>query len=171
MSEDVLEGLDQELHRKTHRTIKKVTEDIERFHFNTAVSAIMELVNAVYQFESRTAISSLVLREAIEMVVLLLSPFVPHVAEELWRRLGQSDSIIRARWPEYDPVATTEEQTVVVIQINGKLRDRMSVSVSLGEEDLKKAALSRERVRAFTEGNEIKRIVVVPKKLVNVVCR
>jgi leucyl-tRNA synthetase len=167
---DVFEGADQELHRKTHRTIKKVTEDIERFHFNTAISAIMELVNAAYRFEPKTEAAPSVLREATEMTVLTLSPFVPHIAEELWRTLGRKDSIIRMAWPQYDPVATADEEMLVVIQINGKFRDRMTVSASLGEEEVKQAALSRERVLNFTEGKQIKKTIVVQKKLINVVC-
>ena len=104
------------------------------------------------------------------MVVLLLSPFVPHIAEELWHTLAKRVSTIQTEWPEYDPVTTTEEEMLVVIQVNGKLRDRMSVPVSLGEEDLKQAALNRERIRTFTEGKQIKKTIVVPRKLVNVVC-
>lgn len=167
---DVFEGAEQALHRRTHRTIRKVTEDIERFHFNTAVSAIMELVNAIYQFESKAETAPSVLREAIEMTVILLSPFVPHIAEELWQALGKRESIIQTIWPEYDAGATAEEEMLVVIQVNGKLRDRMSVPVSFGEEDLKEAALSQERVRTFTQGKQVKKVIVVPKKLVNVVC-
>jgi len=167
---DAFEGAEQELHRRTHKTIKKVTEDIERFHFNTGISAIMELVNAIYQFEPRNESAVTVLREAIEMTVILLSPFVPHIAEELWHTLGREKSIIQTEWPEYDSVATSEEEMLVVIQVNGKLRDRMSVPVSFGEEDLKQGALDRARVRIFTEGKQVKKIVVVPGKLVNVVC-
>ncbi len=166
----VFEGADQALHRKTHRTIKKVTEDVERFHFNTAISAIMELVNAIHQFESETDAGPVVLREAIEMTVLTLSPFVPHVAEELWRALGKRESVVQTPWPEFDPDATAEEEILVVIQVNGKLRDRMSVPASLEEEDLKQAALDRDRIRAFTAGKQIKNVIIVPKKLVNVVC-
>jgi leucyl-tRNA synthetase len=169
-SGDVLEGAEQELHRKTHRTIKKVTEDIDRFHFNTAVSAIMELVNAIYQFDAKTGRGGAVLREAIETAITLLSPFVPHIAEELWRTLGKTESMVQTPWPEFDPAATVEEMILVVIQVNGKLRDRMSVPISLGEEDVKEAALSRDRVRGSTGGKQIKRVIVIPGKLVNVVC-
>jgi leucyl-tRNA synthetase len=169
-SGDVFEGEDQVLHRKTHKTIKKVTEDIERFHFNTAISAIMELVNAIYQFESKSETASPVLREAIEVTVLLLSPFVPHITEELWHTLGKRESVIQTAWPEHDPRATAEQEILVVIQINGKLRDRMRVSASFGDVDVKKAALKRERVRSLIAGKPIKKVIVVPKKLVNVVC-
>ncbi len=167
---DAFEGPEQALHRKTHRTIKKVTEDIERFHFNTAISAIMELVNGIYQFDSESETAPSVLREAIEMTVLLLSPFVPHIAEEFWHILRKTESILLSEWPENDSSATAEEETLVVIQVNGKLRDRMTVPVSHGEEDLKDAALSRERIRALTMGKRIEKVIVVPNKLVNVVC-
>jgi len=167
---DAFDGVAQMLHRKTHQTIKKVTDDIERFHFNTAISAIMELVNAVYQFDAKTETASSVLREAIEITVILLSPFIPHITEELWHTLGKRESVMQTKWPEYDPGATAEEEMLVVIQINGKLRDRMSVPVLFGDEDLKQAALSRERVQTFTEGKKIRKVIVVPKKLVNVVC-
>jgi leucyl-tRNA synthetase len=167
---EVFEGIHQELHRKTHRTIRKVTEDIERFHFNTAVSAIMELVNAVYQFEPKTNKAGSVLREAVEMSIVLLSPFVPHIAEELWHALGNRKSVLLTEWPEYDTVATAEEQVLIVIQVNGKLRDRMSVPVSTEKEDLTNMALERARIRSFTAEKQIRKVVVVPRKLVNVVC-
>jgi leucyl-tRNA synthetase len=164
------EGMDLELHRKTHRTIKKVTEDIDRFHFNTAISAIMELVNAIYQFESKTNQSASVLREAIEMSVVLLSPFVPHIAEELWHTLGCRESVLLTEWPEYDSAATVEEEVLIVIQVNGKLRDRMSVPVSMEDEDLKKNALSRPRIQTFTQEKQVRKVIVVPRKLINIVC-
>jgi leucyl-tRNA synthetase len=167
---DAFDGVAQMLHRKTHQTIKKVTDDIERFHFNTAISAIMELVNAVYQFDAKTETASSVLREAIEITVILLSPFIPHITEELWHTLGKQESVMQTKWPEYDPGATAEEEMLVVIQVNGKLRDRMSVPVLFGDDDLKQVALSRERVQTFTEGKKIRKVIVVPKKLVNVVC-
>ena len=164
------EGIDLELHRKTHRTIRKVTEDIDRFHFNTAISAVMELVNAIYQFESKTSQSASVLREAIVMSVVLLSPFVPHIAEELWHALGCRESVLLTQWPEYDSAATVEEDVLIVIQVNGKLRDRMSVPVSMEEKDLKKNALSRPRIQTFTQGKQVRKVIVVPKKLINIVC-
>jgi leucyl-tRNA synthetase len=167
---DAFDGVAQKLHRKTHQTIKKVTDDIERFHFNTAISAIMELVNAVYQFDAKTETACSVLREAVEITVILLSPFIPHITEELWHTLGKRESVMQTKWPEYDPGATAEEEMLVVIQVNGKLRDHMNVPVLFGDEDLKQAALSRERVQTFTEGKRIRKVIVVPKKLVNVVC-
>jgi len=169
----VLEGDQKSLRQKIHKTIKKVTGDIERFHLNTAISAIMELVNEIYasEIKDRTdEISRRVIREAIETVVILLSPFVPHFTEELWEALGNQESIIQIRWPDYDPEAVLEDEILIVIQVNGKLRDRMTLPVSYGEEEVKAWALKSERIRRLVEGKEIKRVILVPKKLVNIVC-
>jgi len=169
----VLEGDQKSLRQKTHKTIKKVTEDIERFHFNTAISAIMELVNEIYvsEIKDRTdEMSRRVVREAIETIVVLLSPFVPHFAEELWETLGNRASIIKTRWPDYDPEAVLEDEILIVIQVNGRLRDRMTIPASYGEEEVKAWALKSERIRKLVEGKEIKRVILVPKKLVNIVC-
>ncbi len=168
-----LEGDQKSLRQKIHKAIKKVTEDIERFHFNTAISAIMELVNEIYVSEVKDSpeeSSMRVMREALETVVLLLSPFVPHFAEELWEALGHRDSIIKTRWPEHDPQAVLEEEILIVIQVNGKLRDRMTIPVSFGEEEVKAWALKSDRIRKLVEGKEIRRVILVPKKLVNIVC-
>ncbi len=168
--------LDQEtktLRQKVHKTIKKVGEDIERFHFNTAISAIMELVNTLYQFkptENGDAAEGLVFREAIEAVTLLLSPFVPHIAEELWEALGKEESIIKTPWPDYDREAIVEEDVLVVIQVNGKVRDRVTVPFSMGEEEIKGVALEREKIRRLLHDKAIQRIILVPKKLINIVC-
>jgi leucyl-tRNA synthetase len=168
-----LEGNQKLLRQKTHKTIKKVTEDLERFHFNTAISAIMELVNEIYISavkDQMDEISVRVTREALESTVLLLSTFVPHFAEELWEALGHRDSIIENAWPDYDPEAVKEEEILIVIQVNGKLRDRMTIPASYGEEEVKGWALKSERIRKLTEGKEIKRVILVPRKLVNIVC-
>jgi leucyl-tRNA synthetase len=162
------------LHRKTHQTIKKVTDDIEeRFHFNTAISAIMELVNAIYQFEMGTETDHLslsVLRKAIETVIILLSPMVPHICEELWEELGGEESIIKATWPSYDEEVIKEDEVLIVVQINGKVRSRITVNASSSEEEVKTAALKVPRIKELVgDSSEIKRIIVVPKKLINIV--
>jgi len=169
----ILEGDLKSLRQKVHKTIKKVTDDIERFHFNTAISAIMELVNEINNSEvkdQKDEASKRVIREAIETVILLLSPFVPHISEELWQTLGYNDSIIKHPWPDYDPDAIQEEEILIVVQVNGKLRDRMVVPASYGEEELKAFAIKSERVKRFIEGKEIKKVIIVPKKLINIVC-
>jgi leucyl-tRNA synthetase len=170
---EILEGDYKSLRQKIHKTIKKVTEDIERFHFNTAISAIMELVNEIYISEMKDRqdeTSGRLIREAIETVVILLSPFVPHFAEELWEALGNQESILKTRWPDYDPAAVLEDEVLIVIQVNGRLRDRMTIPASFGEEEVKNWALKSERIRKLVEGKKIKRVILVPKKLVNVVC-
>jgi leucyl-tRNA synthetase len=133
----------------------------------------MELVNEVYvsEVKDRTdEISRRVIRESLETVVVLLSSFVPHFAEELWEALGNRESIIKTAWPEYDPEAVSEEEILIVIQVNGRLRDRMTIPASFGEEDVKAWALKSERIRRLLEDKEIKRVILVPKKLVNIVC-
>lgn len=161
------------LRRKAHQTIRKVTEDIEeRFHFNTAISAIMELVNSIYQLELPSLDSpfrNAVLREAIETTVCLLSPIAPHIAEELWQLLGYRESITKKTWPQYDPEVAKEEEMVIVLQVNGKLRSRITAPVSASEEELKTLAQSDEKIKQWTQGKKIIKAIYVPRKLVNVV--
>ena len=169
-----LAGQLRDLHRKTHLTIKKVTDDIEnRFHFNTAISAIMELVNEINQFLSQEgkkgSLSWSVVREAIETTVVLLSPVVPHITEELWNMLGHDETLLKLPWPAYRPEALEAETKLVVVQVNGKVRSRIEVPTSYGEEEIKAEALSDERVQRFVNGKSIKKVIVVQKKLVNVV--
>ena len=170
----VVEGDQKSLRQKTHKTIKKVTEDIERFHFNTAISAVMELVNEIYLSGAKDRddeTSQSVLREAIEMVVVLLSPFVPHFAEELWEVLGNGESILNHPWPDYDRGAVAEDEILIVVQVNGKLRDRIMVPASYGEKEIKEWALKSERIQKLVEGKRIERVILVPQKLVNIVCK
>ncbi|MEJ2067390.1 MAG: class I tRNA ligase family protein, partial [Deltaproteobacteria bacterium] len=162
-----------EIRQKTHKTIKKVTEDIERFHFNTAIAAVMELVNHLYQTKDgieATPQAGAVWRETVESLILLLSPFVPHVAEELWEITGNKESVVKTPWPEYDQEAITEEEIVIVVQVNGKLRDRLLIPVSSDEEEIKTMALTSPKVRRFIDGKEVKKTIFVPQKLVNIVC-
>ena len=169
---DLDDGL-RKLRRKTHATIKKVTIDLEdRFHFNTAISAIMELVNVLYQWDPRqeqSGVTLAVIREAIEAVLLLLSPMAPHIAEELWERLGKQESIFATPWPAYDAAAILEEEITVVVQINGKLRSSIAISVDSSEEEIKSRVLADEKIKKWLEGTSIKKIIVVPQKLVNIV--
>ncbi len=162
------------LHRKTHQTIQKVTSDIEdRFHFNTAVSAVMELVNEV----SRTLADDkeqgkegwTIIREALEATVMLLSPVVPHITEELWNLLGHRENLLSTSWPGYRNEALEVDTRTVVLQVNGKLRSRIEVAADCSREDLEKAALSDDRVKKFIGDKPVKKVIVVPKKLVNIV--
>jgi leucyl-tRNA synthetase len=162
------------LHRKTHQTIKKVTSDIEdRFHFNTAIAAIMELVNEINQFissnEKKDDMTWSLVREAVEATVVLLSPVVPHIAEELWHLLGHDQSLIMIPWPTYREKALEEEKRLVVLQVNGKVRSRIEVPVSFSDAEIEAEALADERVKHFINQKPIKKVIVVQKKLVNVV--
>jgi leucyl-tRNA synthetase len=161
------------LRRKTHQTMRKVTEDIQdRFHFNTAVAAIMELINVLYQFaveEVRDAPTQQALWETCEATALLLSPFTPHIAEELWQQLGHTDTILRQPWPSYDPTLTEEDEITIVIQVNGRVRSRLMVPASMAEDELREAALRHERIQEWIAGKGIRKVIVVPQKLVNIV--
>jgi len=169
-----LSGELRDLYRKTHQTIRKVSSDIEdRFHFNTAVSAVMELVNEVNRVLASEGLKdplfwSLV-KEAVEATVVLLSPVVPHFAEELWERLGHRESLLLVPWPSFRDEALVVEKRLVVIQVNGKVRDRMEVPASYGEKEIETEALGSERVQSFVEGKKVKRVIVVGQKLVNIV--
>jgi leucyl-tRNA synthetase len=172
-SSEPLEGELRALHRKTHQTIKRVTDDIEqRFHFNTAISAVMELVNAIYQFRSENGHGPEafpVLRLAIDTAVVLISPMVPHLAEELWQALGHERMVVQEPWPEWDEEAVSEEMQLIVVQVNGRLRSRIYVSPSASNEELEKAALSDDRINTFIGDKPVRKVVVVPGRLVNVV--
>ncbi|NOS35797.1 MAG: class I tRNA ligase family protein, partial [Deltaproteobacteria bacterium] len=166
-----LEGYLREMHGLTHRTIKKVTEDIQRrFHFNTAISSIMELVNALYQWKGgRSDQAASVLRESVDAVVLLLSPFAPHLCEELWERLGNVDPLYSSRWPSYREEALKVDEVLIVVQINGKMRLRITVPAEAGEELVKEAALSDPKMEEWIGDREIRKVIYVPKRLMNLV--
>ena len=163
------------LYRKAQQTVKRVTEDIEEeFHFNTAISALMELANEMGRFELVGSADEADERRfaysyAVETLLLLLSPFAPHLCEELWERLGRSGSIFRATWPTYDPSVITAEEIVMVIQVDGKVRSRLFLPAGADDSAMREAALADERVKVWLEDRPIKKVVVVPKKLVNIV--
>ena len=163
------------LHRKTHETIKKVTEDIrDRFHFNTAIAAVMELVNLLYQVSETGAGATVrhfwpVARAAVEAAVQLLNPVVPHFTEEIWRQLGYSSSLVDQPWPTWDESALARAEILIVVQVNGKLRSRVTVAAAAGREEVEQAALSDDKIAKFIAGKAIRKVVVVPGKLVNIV--
>ena len=162
----------RDLYRKIHQTIKRVSKDIEdRFHFNTAISGVMELYNAMsaYEPEDQEKETLAVMRLAMETVVLLLSPIVPHFAEELWQALGHDHSILQETWPTFSESALEKDELVIVVQVNGKLRSRFTIGADTDDETIKKQALADERVQKFIEGQSIKKTIVVKKKLVNIV--
>lgn len=160
------------LRRKTHETIKKVTVDIEkRFHFNTAISSIMELVNTIYQTEidksDKVALS--ILKEAIINVILLLSPFAPHICEELWERLGKRESIIKAPWPKYEEKLIEKEEVLIVVQVNGKVKSRITVAKDLSQKEIEDAALNDPKIKEIVSNKRILKTIYVPNRLINIV--
>ena len=162
-------GEGRSLRRITHRTIRKVTEDIDgRFHFNTAIAAVMELVNAIYALAEKKSCPG-ALREALEATVRLLSPFVPHIAAELWSCLGHEESLEAAGWPAWDAAALTEDEKTIVVQVNGKVRGKVTVAAGADEDAVRAAALAEANVVRFIEGRTVRKVVVVPGRLVNVV--
>ena len=164
--------------RTIHETIHRVTDDIEHdFHFNTAISALMELVNALYAFDtlsldrvSRGERAPL-LREAVETILLLLGPFCPHVTEELWSQLGHTESLFKQAWPSVDAEALRRTEVTVVIQVDGRVRGRLTVDVDATDERVRQLALGDEKVRPWVASRSIEKVVVVPNRLVNIVTR
>ena len=164
-----LDAEPRDLRRQVHRTIKKVTEDIDgSFHFNTAIAAVMELVNSIYVFPQKHS-SPEVLREAIETVVRLLSPFVPHICEELWMKMGHSTSLEDVAWPVWDENALEADTLLIVVQVNGKVRGKVTVPSDADKQTIEKEALSDANVIRYIEGKTVRKVIVVPGRLVNVV--
>ncbi len=189
-----LDSAHRGLRRKTHQTIARVSEDLDpRVHLNTAVAGLMELVNELYAFceerkigpftpknadrkaadgKAGPSVASLaVLREAIEALVLMLSPFTPHVGEELWEALGHTGGVAAAGWPEADAEVAAGETIVVPVQVNGKVRARLTVPVGASRSELERLALDTRQVQAHTEGKRIQRVLVVPGRMVSIVAR
>ncbi|MBU1177781.1 class I tRNA ligase family protein, partial [Patescibacteria group bacterium] len=163
LREKVVDDKANETEQKVlHQTIKKVTEDIEGFGFNTAIAQMMILVNELSSQEK-------IAKETYSTFVVLLAPFVPHIAEELWEKLGYSNSIFQEKWPDYDPKLIKEDTIELVIQINGKVRDKMSVKVGIIEEEALKLAQSSEKVKKHLGDSEIKKVIFVPDKLLSLV--
>ena len=184
-----LNAAERALRRKTHDTIRRVTIDIEeRQQFNTAVSAMMELVNELYVFSERTAIGApgrrggehvdpvgdmerretvSVVREALEVLIRLLSPFAPHTAEEMWEILGRETSLVAAAWPAYDADVARAEEIVVPVQVNGKVRSRLTVSAAASERELERLALADPAIQSYTTGKTVKKVVVANGRLVS----
>ncbi|MCX8030577.1 MAG: leucine--tRNA ligase [Thermodesulfovibrionales bacterium] len=162
---------DNGLLRKTHQTIKKVTLDIEReYHFNTAIAALMELLNEISTFEPKNEKDLIVLSIAIKNILLMIAPFAPHIAEELWSRIGQKNSIFENKWPIWDDELAKEEEIELVIQVNGKLRDKILIPPGTSDEEVKNKALNSKKIKEIIGDKEIKRVLVVKGRLVNIVC-
>ncbi|HEV2212998.1 MAG TPA: class I tRNA ligase family protein, partial [Gammaproteobacteria bacterium] len=165
-----LDEAQRELRRQVHETVAKVGDDIgRRYTFNTAVAAVMELLNAVTKSEDATPQGRAVKQEAYEAVTLLLAPIVPHVCENLWSGLGHQESVMAARWPAADPAALKRDTLELVVQVNGKLRGHIRVAAGASQETLRQAALAEPSVQPFVQGKTVRKVVVVQGRLVNVV--
>jgi len=158
-----------DLQRATHQTIESVTEDMETFSFNTAIARLMEYTNTLQKAKRTPCYRTEAWDEAVETLLLLLAPSCPHIAEELWDRLGRPYSIHEQPWPAFDPDLAAEEMITLVVQVNGKLRARLEVPADISEEEAKEAAMSDDNVQRHMEGRDVKRLIYVPGRLVNVV--
>jgi leucyl-tRNA synthetase len=153
---------DRETQRRLHQTIQKVTEDLDGMRFNTAIAAMMEFTNHLTKLEVRP-------RSILEPFVLILSPFAPHLAEELWQALGHTNTLAYEEWPRYDPALTKADEIEVPVQVNGKLRSKLTVPAGIDKAALEKAALADPKVQEHIGGKPVKKVIVVPGKLVNIV--
>jgi leucyl-tRNA synthetase len=163
------------IQRKLHQTIKRVTDDFQgRWHFNTCISAIMELVNTLYDAEeanAQNAIPASLLAEVQRDLVLLLAPFAPYLAHELWEMLGENGNLLKAPWPKYDAALAKEEELEIPVQVNGKLRGRILVAADATEDFVIERALADEKAQSAVAGKQLVKTIYVPGKLVNIVVR
>ena len=166
---DVDDSATKALRRLTHQTVKRVTKDVERFRWNTAIAALMEMVNGLSRARESGPVDRGAWSGAVEKMILLMAPLTPHLAEELWSRTGGTYSVHRQSWPEWDDELASEDEVTLVVQVNGKLRDRIAVPADIGEAAAKELALASERVRKHLGGKEPRKVIYVPGKLVNIV--
>jgi leucyl-tRNA synthetase len=161
----------RELQRQRHRTVRAVTEDLDDFRFNTMLARLMEYTNALGRAREAGNVGPTAWREAIDTLLLMIAPSAPHIAEELWARTGHDYSVHNQAWPAWDEALASNETFTLVVQVNGKLRDRIDVPMDIAEEDARTLALASDKVRPFTEGHTIQRVLFVPRRLVNIVVR
>ena len=160
---------EKQLRKTLHQTIKKTGEDLEHFRFNTAIAALMSLRNVLKSVPE--AAGSDVWQKCLEGMLLMLAPIAPHITEELWQKIKpDSGSIHQQAWPEYDESLIVEEMVTMVVQINGKVRDRIEMTAGINKEEAQKAALEAPKVQSYLEGMQISKVIVVPERLVNIVC-
>jgi leucyl-tRNA synthetase len=154
-----------------HKTVKRVIADVDRFKFNTALAALMELTNAMARAWEQGGVDGATWREGVQSLLLLLAPIAPHITEELWERTCHPYSIHQQPLPTWDEALAADEVITLVVQVNGKVRDRLQAPADISEEEAKRLALASERVRSFTQGKRVERVVYVPGRLVSVVVR
>ena len=169
---DELTKEDKAMRYTIHATLKKVTDDLsEKFGFNTAISSLMELVNEMYKYKELDNRNNAVIKEGIETIVTILAPFTPHIGEELWTMIGKEGSIFDISWPKYDESALVKDEVEVVVQVNGKVRGKLTVGANVSREEMQELAIADEKIKALVEGKTIVKVVAVPKKLVNIVVK
>lgn len=169
-----LNAEEKKLRFAVNASIKKVTEDFERFSFNTAISSIMEMVNELYRYKDATAPESYskpLIGEALRSLIILLSPIVPHITQEMWESIGNNTALFDTPWPSFDESALVVSEVEIVVQINGKIRDKMTVSADLGREQMEEIAKTSDKVKALIGDKQIVKVIAVPKKLINIVVK
>ena len=170
---------DEEIQKKLHQTVKKVTESIEDdFHFNTAIAAVMELLNDMTTYKQEvidkndvSTESKKIWKEVLDKVILLIAPFAPHIADELWEIIGNKTFTFEEEWPTFEEELTKEHKMNLVVQINGKIRETIPAKIGLPKEEYEKLAFDSEKIKKAIEGKEIVKVIVVPNKLVNIVVK
>ncbi|MGB5549912.1 MAG: leucine--tRNA ligase [Thermoanaerobaculia bacterium] len=162
-------GVERRLRRKVHQTLRQVGEDFETYEFNTIVAALMELSNEMHQARADGAAGGDAWDEACDIYLRMLAPIAPHIAEELWERLGKDYSVHTSTWPQVDAAAAAEDEVTLVVQVNGKVRDRLVVPVDIADETAREMALASEGALRFTDGKTVRKVIVVPGRLVNIV--
>lgn len=169
---EVKTAADKSLNYILNYTIKKVSEDVGgRFNFNTAISSLMELVNEMYKYKERDDANIGLLGKATRDLILMLSPFVPHICEEMWEHIGQKESVTTMRWPEYDKDALIKDDVEVVVQINGKVKEKLTVAAAADKQELEKIALENEKIKLLLNGKSVVKVVAVPGRLINIVVK
>ena len=179
MSDDAIDvntltDADKKLRLAVNSSIKKVTEDFERFSFNTAISSVMEMVNAIYQYKDGVKpedYNKAAVGEAVNAVIVLLSPIVPHITQEMWELIGIKDDLYVAEWPKFDESALVVSEVEVVVQINGKIRDKMMIAADLTPQQMQEVALANDKIKELIDGKQVVKVIAVPKKLINIVVK
>ena len=169
---EVKTAADKSLNYMLNAAIKKVSEDVGgRFSFNTAISSIMELVNEMYRYKETAEPNIGLLGKAVKELIIILSPFTPHICEEMWEHMGQKESLTTMAWPEFDEDALVKDEVEIVVQVNGKVKDKVLVANNASREELEKIAMENEKIQALLEGKTVVKVVAVPNRLLNIVVK
>ena len=170
-SREIKNDSDKKLAYQLNYTVKKVSDDIgTRFNFNTAISTIMELVNEMYRYKEGQ-INDGLYGKAIKSLIIMLAPFVPHITAEMWEHLGYEDSVHEQLWPEYDEEALVKDTVEIVVQINGKIKERLNIAGDMSKEEMTALVVENEKIKELTEGKNVIKVIAVPGKLINIVVK